>query len=52
MCIFQIAILSITSLGKRLKAIEKTLDHLAVNSEAMVPFCPSSKGTTTSEAAS
>ncbi|KAG8259921.1 LON peptidase N-terminal domain and RING finger protein 1 [Homalodisca vitripennis] len=32
----QIAILSITSLGKRLRAIEKTLDHLAANSEAMV----------------
>ncbi|XP_054275817.1 LON peptidase N-terminal domain and RING finger protein 3 [Macrosteles quadrilineatus] len=38
----QIAILSITSLGKRLKAVEKTLDHLATNSEA-TPLVASAK---------
>jgi len=46
----QIAILSITSLCKRLRAVEKTLDHLAQNSEASTPLGSSPAPTTSSSA--
>lgn len=35
---FQVGILSITCLAKRLQAIEKTLDHLEVNANSASPL--------------